>query len=66
MKAIAKLAVIGCTLMVSHIVKASDNVVLVTLDGVRWQEVFNGADQKLLANPDFVTARAIETTVLAR
>ena len=54
MKAIAKLAVIGCTLMVSHIVKASDNVVLVTLDGVRWQEVFNGADQKLLANSDFV------------
>ena len=27
---------------------------LVTLDGVRWQEVFSGADKNLINNSDFV------------
>jgi len=34
--------------------KAADNVVLVTLDGLRWQEVFFGADKNLIDNTDFV------------
>jgi len=34
--------------------KAADNVVLVTLDGLRWQEVFSGADKNLINNTDFV------------
>ena len=34
--------------------KAADNVVLVTLDGLRWQEVFSGADKNLIDNTDFV------------
>ncbi|ASM54492.1 hypothetical protein PNIG_a2479 [Pseudoalteromonas nigrifaciens] len=33
---------------------ADQNVVLVTLDGVRWQEVFSGADKNLINNSDFV------------
>lgn len=33
---------------------AADNVVLVTLDGLRWQEVFSGADKNLIDNTDFV------------
>lgn len=30
------------------------NVVIVTLDGVRWQEVFEGADSAILFNPQYV------------
>lgn len=29
-------------------------VVLITLDGLRWQELFTGADKKLVANEDYV------------
>lgn len=28
-------------------------VILITLDGLRWQELFTGADQKLITNKDF-------------
>ncbi|HEU5291870.1 MAG TPA: phosphoglyceromutase [Cyclobacteriaceae bacterium] len=30
------------------------NVIIVTLDGVRWQEVFEGADSSILFNADYV------------
>ncbi|MCM4167764.1 2,3-bisphosphoglycerate-independent phosphoglycerate mutase [Arenibacter antarcticus] len=30
------------------------NVILITLDGLRWQELFSGADPQLVANKDFV------------
>ena len=30
------------------------NIVLITLDGVRWQEVFSGADEAILNNKSFV------------
>ncbi|MDN4501846.1 alkaline phosphatase family protein [Alteromonadaceae bacterium BrNp21-10] len=33
---------------------AADNLVLVTIDGLRWQEVFTGADPQLIDNKDFV------------
>jgi hypothetical protein len=32
---------------------SATNIVIVTLDGMRWQEVFNGADSALLFNKDF-------------
>lgn len=32
----------------------SENLVIVTLDGMRWQEVFGGADDSLISNPLFV------------
>jgi len=32
----------------------TDNVILVTADGLRWQEVFSGADQDLIGNEQFV------------
>jgi hypothetical protein len=35
-------------------VYASKNLVIVTIDGLRWQEVFNGADNTLLNNENFV------------
>ena len=30
------------------------NVILITLDGLRWQEIFQGAELKILNNPKFV------------
>lgn len=32
----------------------SENVFLITLDGLRWQELFTGADEKLINNEDYV------------
>lgn len=29
-------------------------IILITLDGLRWQELFTGADAKLIANKEFV------------
>jgi len=53
MKTIIKVTVFSLSVLVSNFV-AAQNVVLVTLDGVRWQEVFNGADKNLINNTDFV------------
>jgi Type I phosphodiesterase / nucleotide pyrophosphatase len=39
----------------------SENIFLITTDGFRWQEVFNGADSSLLCNPS-----ATADTALAR
>jgi hypothetical protein len=32
----------------------SENIIIVTLDGFRWQEVFGGADDSLINNPQYV------------
>jgi hypothetical protein len=32
----------------------TDNVILITLDGLRWQELFDGADQRLIGDENFV------------
>ncbi|TMO02101.1 alkaline phosphatase family protein [Pseudoalteromonas sp. S558] len=53
MKTIIKVTVFSLSVLVSNFA-AAQNVVLVTLDGVRWQEVFNGADKNLINNTDFV------------
>ncbi|MEH6405942.1 MAG: phosphoglyceromutase, partial [Leeuwenhoekiella sp.] len=34
--------------------KNNQKVILVTLDGFRWQELFSGADAKLIANKRYV------------
>lgn len=34
--------------------RKTENVILITLDGMRWQEVFGGAESKLLSNKNFV------------
>lgn len=36
-----------------HAQHKTENVVIVTLDGMRWQEVFKGVDAALLANKEF-------------
>jgi hypothetical protein len=32
----------------------TENVILITLDGLRWQELFGGADSTLIADPTYV------------
>lgn len=39
----------------------TNNVILVTADGLRWQEVFGGADKSLIGNEDFVADPAALT-----
>ena len=34
---------------------STQNVILITFDGLRWQEVFSGADKKLVTNSKFVS-----------
>lgn len=53
-----KITILGLLTITSTLVSATQNVVLVTLDGVRWQEVFNGADKALINNADFVKDKA--------
>jgi hypothetical protein len=54
MKTILKVTLFSLSVLASNFAAAAQNVVLVTLDGVRWQEVFNGADNSLINNTDFV------------
>lgn len=54
MKTIIKVTLFSLSVLASNFATAAQNVVLVTLDGVRWQEVFNGADNSLMNNTDFV------------
>lgn len=37
---------------------ATQNVILVTFDGLRWQEVFSGADKRLIGNTKYVSDTA--------
>ncbi|MCK6618728.1 MAG: alkaline phosphatase family protein [Cyclobacteriaceae bacterium] len=39
------------------------NVILITLDGVRWQEIFEGADSAILFNPEYVKAKNKEILI---
>jgi hypothetical protein len=42
--------------------RKTENVIIVTLDGFRWREVFGGADRKILCKERFVD----DTTVISR
>lgn len=44
-------------LLITSFISAQDKdqkVILITLDGLRWQELFTGADEKLVANKEYV------------
>ncbi|HYG01349.1 MAG TPA: alkaline phosphatase family protein [Chryseosolibacter sp.] len=34
------------------------NIIVVTLDGYRWKELFEGPDDRIINNPDFITDRS--------
>lgn len=38
-----------------HSLNGAKKLVIITLDGLRWQEVFNGADSALINNPQFTS-----------
>lgn len=38
----------------AHAQAPAQNVFIITLDGTRWQEIFKGADESMLHNPDYV------------
>lgn len=43
-----------CLFTASHAQENNTKVVLITLDGFRWQELFSGADPQLISNAEFV------------
>ncbi|HEY5692124.1 MAG TPA: hypothetical protein VIS49_11750 [Cyclobacteriaceae bacterium] len=48
----------GCLAVMVNGQLKTENVILITLDGFRWQEVFTGADRLLVGNKKFVTDSA--------
>ena len=40
--------------MIHTTAQTPNNLILVTLDGLRWQELFGGADSMLIADPEYV------------
>jgi hypothetical protein len=55
---------INCLLAASLLIAtgasaAPENVILVTFDGMRWQEVFLGVDAELAANPDYTSQSSV-------
>lgn len=49
----ALIAILLLNFMVAANVTAAENVVLITIDGVRWQEFFRGLDRELAEHPDY-------------
>jgi hypothetical protein len=51
------------SLLVHHIqaqpTQSSPNIFIITTDGFRWQEIFNGADSLIINNPDHVKDTAL-------
>ncbi len=43
--------------------RSADRVIVVTLDGMRWQEIFGGADRRLMTGPD---GGVVDTGLTAR
>ena len=35
-------------------IRKTENIIIVTLDGLRWQEVFEGADERIISNEKYV------------
>jgi hypothetical protein len=61
MKSISAVILIGLLCSLAPVMSATElsntetrKLVIVTIDGLRWQEAFGGADEKLLNNKDFV------------
>jgi PglZ domain len=54
-KAIALILVITMASLYSFAQQKADNIIIVTLDGFRWQELFNGADAGLINDTFFVS-----------
>ncbi|MEO7445682.1 MAG: hypothetical protein ABIT96_13445, partial [Ferruginibacter sp.] len=60
MKYFISLAILLCSLP-AFTQQAGKNLVVVTIDGIRWQELFKGADEKLLFSSKYIQADSAET-----
>lgn len=53
-----KTAILFCLFFIAGTARAqherAENIFIITTDGFRWQEVFNGADSALIGDPDYV------------
>ena len=56
-KIISFLPLFLCTIVI-HAQAVSENVVIITFDGLRWQELFGGADETLINNKSFTSDTA--------
>jgi len=54
--------IVMCTIAVAQSPAVPRNIFIITTDGLRWQEVFTGADSALLHNPSHVR----DTSILAQ
>lgn len=52
-KIIAFVLLIICCSSLSAQQPVTENIIIVTFDGFRWQELFHGADEELINNPSF-------------
>jgi hypothetical protein len=59
MKLLLCISFFVCIINASFAQVPAQNVFIITIDGVRWQEIFKGADGELLRNPGFVKDSAI-------
>lgn len=44
---------LSCSIYAGILGQQTENIILVTIDGLRWQEVFGGIDEEILVNKDF-------------
>jgi hypothetical protein len=54
-----QLCLVGCCSCVFAQERQTENVILLTLDGFRWTELFEGADSSLLYNKEFVKDKKV-------
>ena len=53
---------LSCNFIYSQNAQKTENVFIITLDGLRWEELFGGADDSLITDPRFVK----DTTLLKK
>ena len=51
---LCSLSLFTCFAIKAQYPSKTENIFIITTDGFRWQEIFNGADSALISNPKFV------------
>jgi hypothetical protein len=51
---LCSLGLMACFAITAQDPAKAENIFIITTDGFRWQEIFNGADSSLISNPKFV------------
>jgi hypothetical protein len=56
------LLLIICILQLSAQERKTENVIIVTLDGYRWKELFEGADKRILKKDKYISDKSVRET----